>query len=84
MALPQCKKCRSEISSDATACPRCGAPRNLWIVRLKAASRSDKWQVAGTVTLIGAIAAFAAGARDIGTILVVMGIIAFVVGRLLD
>ncbi|HUP93732.1 MAG TPA: hypothetical protein VM164_02405 [Burkholderiales bacterium] len=71
------------MSSEAVACPHCGAPHNLWIARLKAVSRGATWQVLGAITLIGAIVAFAAGARDIGTVLVVFGFVAFVVGRLL-
>ena len=83
MALTKCEKCGGDVSSEAAACPHCGAPLNLWIARLKAVTRGERWQVVGAVTMVGAIVAFAVGARDIGTVLVAFGFVAFLVGRIL-
>ncbi len=43
MAMVKCPECKSEISSQATACPRCGAPRK----------SAPKTYGCGTVVLIG-------------------------------
>ena len=81
MRLSPCKQCGGAVRDRAVACPHCGAPLRLWIVRLRTVNRGEQWQRIGAFTLIGAIVAMALGARDWALVLMILGFVAFVVGR---
>ncbi len=77
MTLVACKECRTEISDQAQSCPKCGAPAG--------SKPPRKWAhhqlVATLLTITGAIM-FAGGVYG-GSPLILVGIIWFVVARIM-
>lgn len=54
MALHPCRECGTQVSTDAKACPRCGATDPLFAARARGASRWRRlaWGVASLVAVV--------------------------------
>lgn len=75
MGMIDCRDCASPISSNAKACPRCGAPTH-------AGGRHVSGEAIGFLMIVPGMLMAIAGATTWGWILMVVGFFVFVAGRM--
>jgi uncharacterized membrane protein YvbJ len=83
MSLISCPDCGRQVSDSAPTCPQCGKPIALassQTVRTK--RKGGAYEALGFVLIVaGIIACF--GSATVGTILILVGFIVFLIGRFL-
>lgn len=98
MALVKCSECGKEISDRAGACPGCGAPLASGFTPNTAPSAHAvtksvrveragfKWELVGFILILIATVSAVAGAGSTGFAWIpgIIGLVVFVIGRIID
>ena len=89
MALITCPECKKQVSDKAAACPSCGAPiRPVTDKPARVERTGARWEGWGTAMILVGVVSSCAGASNasgtamsIGSLLLIVGFVVFIVGR---
>lgn len=83
MALTSCRECGAKVSTQAEACPKCGAPQRGTVTTQQTAKRYKGAQLAGAAMLVIGLFAMFNGGLSWGSLLTLLGLVVFIGARFL-